>query len=188
MKDSAFIRGSVPMTKEEVRTLVLSKLELQSNDRLMDIGAGTGSVSIEAALRLSEGQVIALERKPEAVGLIKLNAEKHGVSNIEIIESEAPVGMEKLDTINKYFIGGSGGQLEQILDLIDTNAPADSIVVLTAIVIDTMLRAYSYFKSKGWSFELSQVAISKVDTQSAVAMLKAQNPIFLFTATKTKSK
>ncbi|MGQ7869974.1 precorrin-6Y C5,15-methyltransferase (decarboxylating) subunit CbiT [Sunxiuqinia sp. sy24] len=187
MKDSSFIRGSVPMTKEEVRTLVLSKLELQPNDRFMDIGAGTGSVSIEAALRLTEGQVIALERKPEAVELIKLNAEKHGVVNLEIIETEAPLGMEKLETINKYFIGGSGGQLEQILDLVDRKAPADSIIVLTAIVIDTMLRAYNYFKSKGWSFELSQIAISKVDTQSAVAMLKAQNPIFLFTATKTKS-
>jgi cobalt-precorrin-6B (C15)-methyltransferase len=184
MKDSAFIRGRVPMTKEEIRTLVLSKLDLQASDRLMDIGAGTGSVSVEAALLLREGYVIALEKEAEAIELIRQNKEKHGVDNLDIVAAKAPDGMEQLGQINKYFIGGSGGQLAPVLDKIAAEAPQDCLVVLTAIVVDTMLQAYRYFQKNNWHFELIQVAVNKVDTQAKVAMLKAQNPVFLFTAQK----
>ena len=90
MRDSEFIRGKVPMTKEEVRAVVLSKLQLQPSDTLMDVGAGTGSVAIEAALRLEKGQVIAVEQKAEAVDLIRQNARKHKVDNINIILGKAP--------------------------------------------------------------------------------------------------
>ena len=85
MKDSEFIRGSVPMTKGEIRTIVLSKLELNSTDSFMDIGAGTGSVSIEAAKLVTSGIVIAIEHNSDAIELINKNIEKHSVSNINVI-------------------------------------------------------------------------------------------------------
>ena len=182
MKDSAFIRGNVPMTKEEIRTLVLSKLELLSTDHMMDIGAGTGSVSIEAALFLKEGKVIGIEHKEEAVDLIYQNIEKFKISNLSVVHHKAPEGMDEVSSCNKFFIGGSGGNLTEILDIIKTKAQINSIVVVTAIVLDTMIKAYEYFKNNEIDFELIQVGVNKIDTSRKVAMLTAQNPIFILTA------
>ena len=181
MKDSEFIRGEVPMTKEEIRTLAISKLELKKDDWLMDIGAGTGSVSVEAALLLSEGKVLAIEHKKEAVDLILQNKEKHQTQNLDVIHAKAPEGMTNLSTYNKFFIGGSGGNLKDILQLINTSAAKNSIVVVTAIVLDTMIKAYEFFKENDIDFELIQVGVNKIDTSKKVAMLTAQNPIFILT-------
>ncbi|PID89658.1 MAG: precorrin-6Y C5,15-methyltransferase (decarboxylating) subunit CbiT [Bacteroidia bacterium] len=182
MKDTEFIRGKVPMTKEEVRTLVLSKLKLNARDILMDIGAGTGSVSIEAAQILTQGKVIAIEHKPQAVALIQQNAEHFGVTNIELLHCKAPAGMENLSQVDKYFIGGSGGNLSAILSLIDKNIRKNGIVVVTAIVVDTMIEAYQFFKSHQYCFELIQVMINRVDFDKPAAMLMAQNPVFILSA------
>lgn len=184
MKDSEFIRGNIPMTKEEIRTIVLNKLELNSSDTLMDIGAGTGSVSIEAATLLSNGRVIALEQKEEAIGLIKQNMAKHKLTNLKVIHSKAPEGMNDLDKVSKFFIGGSGGNLTDILSLIYQKGQRNSIIVVTAIVLDTMIKAYNFFKQNAYNFELIQVQVNKVDTEKKVAMLFAQNPIFILTARK----
>lgn len=184
MKDTDFIRGQVPMTKEEIRTIALSKLDLQPNDVLMDIGAGTGSVCIEAALKLSQGRVIAIEDNEAAIELIHQNALKHGVANLEVRHTKAPLGMDGLSCVNKYFIGGSKGNLNHILTRIEQQAPADTIIVVTAIVLDTMIQAYAFFKEANYAFELIQVSVNKIDTESKVAMLMAQNPIFIITAKK----
>ncbi len=182
MQDNQFIRGKVPMTKEEIRTLVLSKLNLVDGDIMLDIGAGTGSVSIEAALKMPEGKVIAIECKQEAFELIQQNKSKFEVSNLKIHHGKAPEYMNNLQEVNKYFIGGSGGNLEEILSIIHNNAPENSILVVTAIVLDTMYTSYRFFKDHNIDFELIQVAVNKVDTSRKVAMLEAQNPIFILTA------
>ncbi|MDA3892520.1 MAG: precorrin-6Y C5,15-methyltransferase (decarboxylating) subunit CbiT [Salinivirgaceae bacterium] len=182
MKDTEFIRGNIPMTKEEIRTIVLSKLELRDTDTLLDIGAGTGSVAIEAALSLPKGKVIAIEQKKEAIELIQKNIQKHGLSNLEVRHAKAPEGLHNLGSINKFFIGGSGGNLDDILKLISEEAPKESLIVVTAIVLDTMHKAYQFFKTNNYSFELIQVSVNKVDTDKKVAMLIAQNPIFILTA------
>lgn len=184
MKDTDFIRGNIPMTKEEIRTIVLEKLELKSTDILMDIGAGTGSVAIDAASRLTSGKVIAIEQNKEAVELIHKNIEKHKLSNLEVIYSKAPFGMHDLKTTNKFFIGGSGGNLTDILTLISQKSVHTSIIVVTAIVLDTMIKAYEFFKRNNYHFELIQVQVNKVDTEKKAAMLLAQNPIFVLTARK----
>ncbi len=184
MKDIEFIRGKVPMTKEEVRAVIISKLALQSNDNFMDVGAGTGSVSIEAALQLSKGKAFAIEQKEEAIDLIHENAQKFNVSNLQIAQAKAPEAMENLDAYNKYFIGGSGGNLIQILKKIEAEAPAKHIVVIAAIVIDTMTTAYQYYKDNNqYDFEFIQMAINKIDPNRKIAMLEANNPIFIITAT-----
>ncbi|TLX77004.1 precorrin-6Y C5,15-methyltransferase (decarboxylating) subunit CbiT [Labilibacter sediminis] len=184
MKDTDFIRGEVPMTKEEIRSIVLSKLDLQHDDCLMDIGAGTGSVSIEAAMQLTSGRVLGIEHKTEAVELIKQNMAKHKVSNLQVVQSKAPEGMENVVAYNKFFIGGSGGNLPAILCTILDEAPRKSIIVVTAILLDTMSTAYDFFKTHDFDFELIQVGVSKVESGKKAAMLLAQNPIFIITATK----
>jgi len=185
MKDSEFTRGNVPMTKEEIRSIVLDKLELAADDTLMDIGAGTGSVAIEAALRLKNGTVIAVEHNPEAVALIAENARKHGVHNLRIAHGKAPGAMGDIANTRKFFIGGSGGNLAEILGLIDTSSAAGSIVVVTAIVIDTMIDAYNFFRDKpGYQTELVQVSVNKIEQGKSPAMLLAANPVFIITARK----
>ncbi len=182
MQDKLFIRGNVPMTKEEIRTIVLSKLDLQDGDVMMDIGAGTGSVSIEAALKIPNGNVIAIEYNEEAVELILQNKEKFETENLTVYMGKAPEYMDNLEEVNKYFIGGSGGNLEDILSLIEQNAPANSTLVVTAIVLDTMYKSYRFFKDNNIEFELIQIAVNKINPDRRIAMLEAQNPIFILTA------
>ena len=112
IEDEEFIRGEVPMTKLEVRILTLAKAQIKSDSVLVDVGAGTGSISIEAALLAPHGKIFALERKTEAVELIRRNAEKFSADNVEIICAEAPNGLENLPELDAAIIGGSGGQLE----------------------------------------------------------------------------
>ncbi|MCL3781228.1 precorrin-6Y C5,15-methyltransferase (decarboxylating) subunit CbiT [Prolixibacteraceae bacterium JC049] len=188
MKDSQFIRGKVPMTKEEVRTIILSKLELKSDDNFMDIGAGTGSVSIEAALKAPNGKVIAIEHKQEAVDLIAQNCKKHEVGNLNIVHGKAPIGMDNLEAIDKFFIGGSGGNLTDILERIDQHATDNTIIVTSAIVVDTFIDAYQYFKSKDYELEVIQVSVNRIDPEKKVAMLIANNPIFILTAKKQQNE
>lgn len=184
MRDTEFIRGKIPMTKEEVRAVVLSKLDISETDHLLDVGAGTGSVSIEAALKAKKGTVIAIEHKTEATALIKENAQKFQLKNLSVIHGKAPDLLPELNQINKVFVGGSGGNLIKILDKISVESKAE-IIVVSAIVVDTMMQAYNYFRAHSqYDTELVQVAVSKVETGKNPAMLLASNPIFIVTARK----
>lgn len=184
MKDTEFIRGNIPMTKEEIRTIVLSKLALNADDTLFDIGAGTGSLAIEAATVLTKGKVLAIEQKEEAIALINKNIHKHKLTNIEVRHAKAPDGMHDINKANKFFIGGSGGNLIELLMLITSETSTDAIIVVNAIVLDTMYKAYRFFKDNNFDFEVIQVQINKVNTESKVAMFQGQNPIFILTAQK----
>ena len=105
MNDEEFIRGDVPMTKEEVRSISLSKMKIRKSDIIYDIGAGTGSVSVESAIQAEDGQVYAVEINPEAAGLIEENARKFAVSNIKVIEGSAPEILKDLPAPDCVFIG-----------------------------------------------------------------------------------
>ena len=115
MKDSLFIRGKVPMTKAEVRAVSISKLELPPDAVVYDVGAGTGSVTIEMALQLPQGTVYAIERNSDAVDLLHQNCEKFGVSNVKIVPGLAPEAFEGLPVATHAFLGGTGGRVEEIL-------------------------------------------------------------------------
>lgn len=116
--DEAFIRGKVPMTKEEVRQVSLCSLRLQKDSVLYDIGSGTGSIAVEAA-HLSKGiKVYAIEKKEEALALLAQNKEKFQVANMEIIRGTAPEACNGLEEPTHVFIGGSGGHLMEILEVL----------------------------------------------------------------------
>ena len=118
MRDEWFIRGKVPMTKSEVRAVSISKLELTEEAVLYDIGAGTGSVGIEAALSVPRGQVYAIEQKKEAAELILQNKEKFQVNNLVLVEGSAPEVLEDLPAPSHAFVGGSSGHMEEIVELL----------------------------------------------------------------------
>lgn len=183
--DSQFIRGKVPMTKEEVRSLSLCKLRLREDDVLLDIGAGTGSISIEAAILLKKGMVHSIERKVEAVELIKKNIIKFEIENINVIEGYAPEDLPNIK-FNKVFIGGSGGNMEEILDYIYENMQSGNVVI-NAITLENTYKGYDYLRSKGFEdVEIIQVGISRGNMLKDLTLMKAENPIFIVSGRKGK--
>lgn len=182
IKDEAFIRGEVPMTKEEVRVITISKLDLISTDRVIDIGAGTGSIAIECARLLKDGQVFALERKPEAISLIHQNKEHFDLHNVEIIENYAPMGLEGL-SFNKVVIGGSGGKMMEIFEALSTH-DVEKIVVNT-ITIENTYKALEAFKKYHFkNIEVVTINVAKNKSIGGVTMMMGNNPINIITGEK----
>ncbi|MCD7928010.1 MAG: precorrin-6y C5,15-methyltransferase (decarboxylating) subunit CbiE [Oscillospiraceae bacterium] len=179
LPDSAFQRGKVPMTKEEVRALAVSKLRLRNRDVVWDVGAGTGSVSVECALRLPEGRIYAVERKAEAVSLICQNRDKFHLSNLHLTEGEAPACLENLPAPDRVFVGGSGGQLRGIVAAaLEKNA--DVRIVVSAVTLETLTAALDVMKEFHFQeTEVVQVSVSKAAPVGGYRMMKAENPVYL---------
>ena len=183
--DSEFIRGKVPMTKEEIRILTIAKANICPEDVVLDVGAGTGSLSCEAALHAYNGQVYAIERKAEGIELIKANTEKLGIGNIKVIEAEAPEGMEQLPKLNVAIIGGSGSKLAPILDKIDGLLVTGGRIVLNCITIQTLSQCREYMRqTEDYEYAAVQVQVSRWKQVGPYDMAEAMNPIFIVTCLK----
>lgn len=179
IKDSEFIRGKVPMTKEEIRVITISKLDLNKNDVVLDVGAGTGGLSIEASPFCKK--IYAIERNEEGVALIEANKKKFNCENIEIIHDLAPEGYPDAP-INKVMIGGSGGKMEGIIRSL--NQYAIEKVVINTITIENTYLAMKILKEHGYSCEVVTVQISKSRNVGQVTMMMGQNPIQIITGEK----
>jgi len=179
IKDEEFIRGSIPMTKFEARVLIMAMLELQQGDTFVDIGAGTGSLSIQAALLGAE--VYAVEKEQEGVGLILQNAERFEVP-ISLIHGAAPEALHCLPVHNKCFIGGSGGSLTQIMEEADKRLHTGGILAASFIVPDNMVDFKRKLKELGYTeIEGRLIQSSAMDSHG---LLKANNPIFIIKGKK----
>lgn len=179
ISDNEFIRGSVPMTKSEVRCAVVSKLNVVRDSVCWDIGCGTGSVSVEMALQCFDGKVYAVDKNAGAVSLTKENAYKFGCDNIEIISGTAPGILRELPVPDKVFVGGSSGKIRDILNVVyGKNSKAD--VVVTAVSIETLNEAVCAFKSFGIAEpEIAQLAVTRTKRIGSHTMLTAENPVFI---------
>lgn len=182
--DHQFVRGNVPMTKEEVRSVSLSKLRIKKTDVIYDIGAGTGSVSVEAALLAEAGRVYAVERQEEAVGLIRENAKKMKVCNLQIVKGEAPEALAGLPAPDCVFIGGSGGHLEEIVEIVRKKNPSVRLVI-SAITLETLARAVECMKKipKAETEEVVQISVARSRQVGAYHMMTGQNPVYLISCT-----
>lgn len=186
IKDEDFIRGKAPMTKEEVRTVSLSKLRLQEDSVCYDVGAGTGSVSIEMALRVPLGCVYAIEKKEEAVALIKENKIKFAADNLEIISGTAPEALCDLPVPTHAFIGGSSGNMKQIIGLLLDKNPYVRIVV-NCITLETVTEALEAVKAFGFEeSEIVQLNVSRSKSVGRYHMMMGENPIYVITMHKSK--
>ena len=181
MRDEWFIRGEIPMTKSEVRAVSVSKLELQTNSIVYDIGAGTGSVSVEAALKVPEGHVYAFEQKEEGCALIRANAEKAGVKNLTVVPGKAPESLYGYPAPDRVFLGGSSGNMEEILDLVTELNPAVQLVI-NVIALESLSQAMEWFRKKGWEPEVVCMQVSRAAKRGPYHMMQAQNPIYVLTA------
>lgn len=186
IEDEAFIRGKVPMTKQEIRVLTMVKARISPTDVVWDVGAGTGSMSVEAALLATQGHVYAVERNAEGVSLIGKNMEKFGVKNLTVVGGEAPDALKDLPDCDAAIIGGSGSRLPDILDEISARLNPGGRVVMNCITIQTLAAALDYMRAheSDFSYEAIQVQINRLQAVGAYDMAKAINPIYIVTGEK----
>ncbi len=173
--DREFLRAEgVPMTKQEVRAAILSKLAVDPEDVCWDIGAGTGSVSVELALQCRA--VWAVERKSEALALARANREKFGAWDLRLVQGSAPAALEDFPKPNAVFVGGSGGELSAILEAVRRANPKARVCV-SAISLETLHTAASELKTP----KVTQISVSRSRAAGMLHLLLAQNPVFLIT-------
>ncbi len=179
IKDEEFLRGEVPMTKEEIRSLSILKLELDKDSIVYDIGAGTGSVSIEMALNLEKGKVFSIEKNQKGIDLINENKKKFKADNIEVIKGVAPKVLDSLLKPTHAFIGGSSNKLKDIIKtLLDKNPEIK--VVINAITLETLLDALNCIKEFNVKdIDITQVTISKNKKLGNYNLMTGQNPIYI---------
>lgn len=180
LPDEAFERGDVPMTKQEVRAAVLAKLAVRPKDILWDVGAGTGSVSVELALAAPRGRVYAVECRPEGCALIKANREKFRTRNLVLVEGLAPDALSDLPAPDAVFIGGNKGSLAAIVDAALDKNP-DARICVSAIALETLSAAVAALTAQGRTVQVSQIAVSRAKAVGGLHLMMAQNPIYLIT-------
>lgn len=178
LEDSHFIRGKVPMTKQFVRAAILSGMGIRDGETVWDIGAGTGSVSVEMALLDRRGRVFAVEKDPEGVRLIRENRRKFSCWNLDVREGTAPEALEGLPAPDRVFIGGSGRRLEDIVGLVLAVSPHAS-VTLTTVTLETLGQATELFRKLGRPYQAVQIAVSSAVPMGSYHLMKAENPVFL---------
>ena len=184
LPDDAFIRGAVPMTKQEVRAAALAKLAVTPTDTLWDVGAGTGSVSVELALTAPAGQVYAVECDPEACALIQQNREKFAAYNLTLIEGKAPDALDALPAPDAVFIGGTKGNMDAVIDAVLHKNPVARLCV-AAIALETLSAAVAALTAHGLAAEVTQITVSRTKTAGSLHLLMANNPVFLIMGART---
>lgn len=190
MRDEQFIRGNLPMTKEEVRAVSLSKLELTPGAVFWDIGAGTGSVAVEAAEFFQqidrngrESFVYAVERKEEGIELIEKNQKKlvPEFSRFFLIQGDAPEILENLPVPSHVFIGGTGGRLKKIVSFVFEKNPC-ARVVINAVTAESFLESMEIIRHSAVRFyDIVQVSVSRIEQAGKYHMHKGQNPVYVIT-------
>ena len=187
--DAEFIRSSVPMTKRFFRAAAVSAMKLRSDSVVWDIGAGTGSVSVEAALAAYEGKVYAVERDERGIELIRRNAVKFHTDNIMCVCGEAPEALHDLPAPDVCFIGGAGGRLGQITDAVSRMMKDSVRIVITAVTLQTLTQASELLEKAGAEdISVSQIQVSETYKAGKYDIFKAQNPVFIIEAVLKRQK
>ncbi len=176
--DREFLRSDVPMTKSAVRGAAVSSLHIAKEATCWDIGCGTGSVSVEMAFCCPEGRVCAVDKNETAVSLTKENARHFSCDHIRVLHGEAPAVLHDLPTPNCVFIGGTGGVLSPVFEMIFKANPSAAIAV-TAVTLETLYEAQSAFQRYDGHYEITQLSVSPLRKIGSHTMFQAQNPVFL---------
>lgn len=179
--DEDFLRGKAPMTKSEIRSLSVAKLQLPKDAVVYDVGAGTGSVTIEMALQAVDGEVYAIERNEEACALVEENKRKFGTPNIQVVCGLAPEAMEELPAPTHAFIGGSAGNLKEILLSLLQKNPQIRIVINT-VTLETIGEVTECLKELPLiEEEMISVSVARAKALGKYHLMMGQNPIYIIT-------
>ena len=185
--DEHFERAEkVPITKEEVRTIQISKARLKPGQVVYDIGCGSGSISVEAALQVeSSGKVLAIDYDEKAIELTKKNAEKFQISNITTIFGNAKEKILELEQADAIFIGGTGGDTKEIVELSQNKLKSGGRIVIGTILIETLSSVLQILEKLQFeAVDITQVTISKSRKTTTGTMMLARNPVTIISATR----
>lgn len=173
------------MTKREVRVLVLGELALQPGQIIWDIGAGTGSVSIEIARLFPTSRVYAIEKTAAGTMLIQQNCDRFQVENVISIHGSAPEALYSLPAPNRIFIGGSGGNLTEILDTCNSHLTASGRLVLALATLEHLNEALNWLSRQQWDYQLLQAQLSRSVPVGSLTRLSPLNPVTILAANRS---
>ncbi len=182
MRDEWFVRGKIPMTKEEVRVVSLAKLEIAPDSVIYDIGAGTGSVTVEAICMAPQGQIYAFEQKKEGCELIRenLNRVEIPAERAVVVEGRAPECLSGYPVPDRAFIGGSGGNISEILDLLFEKNPSVRIVI-NVIALESLSQVTDYCVRRGLIPDVTCIQASRAKQLGAYHLMQGMNPVYVIT-------
>lgn len=182
--DKEFTQTELPMTKQEVRAISIAKLMLKPDSILIDVGAGTGTIGIEAATYMPQGKVYAIEKEEKGLDTIKLNADKFELKNFELIHGKAPDAIPNIP-YDRMFIGGSTGGLEDIIKHFLTYAKDRAILVINTITLETQHQSLEILKRLGFKdIEIISVTIGRAKKVGPYTMMFGENPIHIIKVIK----
>ena len=183
--DEQFQRGDVPMTKQEIRVYLMAQAQIQPRDVVWDIGAGTGSLTVESALRALAGHVYAVEVEADACALVRSNADQFHLPNVTVIPAKAPQGLAELPDPDVIFVGGSGGNLRQILTVAAQRLQPGGRLIVTAVVVETLQETLQFADGlTGFAIESCGLQVTRIQPVGRRHMLKALNPVYIVIARK----
>ena len=177
---------SVPITKEEIRAIQISKGRLSAGQTVLDIGCGSGSVTIEAAIQVEEsGKVIGVDIDPNAIELTEKNLKKFGITNYTLIEGNAKDKISELPQVDAIFIGGTGGDTKDIVELCQDKIKSGGRIVIGVILIETLYSVLQTIEKLDFeSVDITQITIGKSRKTKTGTMMLARNPVTVISATK----
>ncbi len=184
ISDELFERANVPITKEEIRVISISKMNLRTNSVVWDIGCGTGSISVEIGRICPKCRIYAFDKNTEAIELTKRNLKKFNVTNVEVVHGIAPEVLKSYENPDVVFIGGSEGKMKEILEYVMQKLKPYGTVVLNCITFDCMKNAVEFFKENNLECEVTFISISKFDKVAEHLMLRPKTDVFILNATK----
>ena len=185
LEDMNFIKScDVPgPTKEAIRAIILYKSEVSSKDKVVDCGCGTGGITCEFSQRANE--VISIDTNPEAIEITEKNLKKFGLGdNVTLINDNGANALKDIDNIDIAIVGGSGRELENILNIIDAKLNSKGRIIITAILVDTKIEAINKLKELNYNPKLMEVNISNGRVLDRGVMMISENPIAIITAKK----
>jgi len=182
--DHLFIHEQGLITKSEIRAITLSKLRLEPGHVLWDLGAGSGSVSIEASGFIKHGEIYAVEKNPRRIEHIRQNKENFGVTNLKIIEANLPEKMKELPLPDRIFIGGGGSHLKEILESACNLLKPKGIIVINTVLLQNIDTALNSLKQSGFKTDIIQVQINRSKEMPWGERLEALNPVWIISAVK----
>lgn len=178
MRNSEFIKGKVPITKEEVRAISINKLDLINAKRFLDIGAGTGTISVEAAYHYPNLEVTSIEFKSEAIDLINKNIDKFKLKNVEVKKGYAPIDLD--GGFDAIFIGGSGENLEEIINWSKSLLNIGGKLVANFIIVDSFNKTLRLLRESGFlNIDVCVLNVSKLESLGSGEYFKPLNPIYI---------